>query len=646
MLDGLLDESAADPADDGVLGSGTLHAALRRMPVPPHLRVVVTDGGDTAPHEAVRAGGTPWLPVRLESGVIFIGPAVEPSRPGCPTCLRRRRNGNLPHAAARRELRERLDTRRNSGHHDGLPLLPLVTDLVAALVRDELASDFVHTRNGVLRVSAATGAFTHHRLLPDPRCPDCAAPPQEHAADLTPERAPKPDPARLRTGELTESLEETYADTETGLINSVVAFDTGPIPWAMARLGPAGEGHDSRHGYGRTRDARSARLTAIAEALERHAGSHLCGRTTVRAAYADIADHALDPRTLGLYPDSWYDQDGFDYTRFDPEARASWVWGYSFAAARPLLVPATYAYYGERTKAEPGWVYECSNGAALGSSRNEAILHGLLEVAERDAFLMTWYGRLPVPKVDLNSVTDRRIPLTATQIRQNLGYEVMAFAMPMEQGIPAFWVMAVDRSDGRDRDGRDRPHVLCGAGAHPHAEQALHSALMELLVFVQGAADPNRDSAKDPAHDDRRQAMLDDPDHVREMADHHTLYGHPDAWSRLSFLPTDAPGWPLAELVQPWPTHRDLADDLSELVGRFLSTGLDVIAVDTTCADLKAGGLAAAKVIVPGTVSMTFGHRYRRVHDLPRLLTVPRLLGYRDRDLRPDELNPHPHPFP
>jgi ribosomal protein S12 methylthiotransferase accessory factor len=25
---------------------------------------------------------------------------------------------------------------------------------------------------------------------------------------------------------------------------------------------------------------------------------------------------------------------------------------------------------------------------------------------------------------------------------------------------------------------------------------------------------------------------------------------------------------------------------------------------------------------------------------------VPRLLGYRDRSMRPDEVNPHPHPFP
>ncbi|MEV5573425.1 TOMM precursor leader peptide-binding protein [Spirillospora sp. NPDC052269] len=626
----------------GLLGSGALYASLRGMPVPLHLRVVATDNDDTAPYDVARAGGTAWLPVRLESAVIFIGPLVEPSRPGCPTCLRRRRDGNLPHGAARRELRERSDTRLNGGRRGGLPLLPLVTELVTALVRNELETGFAHTRSGVLRVSASTGVVTRHRLLPDPCCPDCAAPVQERPVELKAERAPKPDPALLRTGELDDSLEEKYTDAETGLLSSVATFDTGPILWAVACRGPAGEGDDSRHGYGRTRDAHSARLTAIAEALERHAGSRLCGRSTVRAAYADIADHALDPRTLGLYPDSWYDQEGFDYTRFAPERQANWVWGYSFAADRPILVPAAYAYYGVGSTDEPGWVYECSNGAALGGCLSEAILYGLLEVAERDAFLITWYGQLPIPKVDLDSVADRRIPLTVAQIRQNFGYEVMAFAMPMEQRVPAFWGMAVDRTGGWGR-----PYALCGASAHLDPEQALHTALMESLMFIPSAGSGHpTDSGDDPTRNEQVEAMLRDGDQVRELRDHHTLYGHPGAWPRLEFLPVDAPGRPLAELAEPWPTHQDLTDDLSELVGRYLSTGLDVIAVDTTCPDLKAGGLASAKVIVPGTASMTFGHRYRRVHDLPRLLTVPRLLGYRDHDLRPDELNPHPHPFP
>lgn len=43
---------------------------------------------------------------------------------------------------------------------------------------------------------------------------------------------------------------------------------------------------------------------------------------------------------------------------------------------------------------------------------------------------------------------------------------------------------------------------------------------------------------------------------------------------------------------------------------------------------------------------MTFGHDLRRVDGLPRLYEVPRRLGHRNQPLTPDEINPHPHPFP
>jgi ribosomal protein S12 methylthiotransferase accessory factor len=43
---------------------------------------------------------------------------------------------------------------------------------------------------------------------------------------------------------------------------------------------------------------------------------------------------------------------------------------------------------------------------------------------------------------------------------------------------------------------------------------------------------------------------------------------------------------------------------------------------------------------------MTFGHDNRRIYGLPRLFEVPKLLGYRDRALLPQDVNPHPHPFP
>jgi len=68
--------------------------------------------------------------------------------------------------------------------------------------------------------------------------------------------------------------------------------------------------------------------------------------------------------------------------------------------------------------------------------------------------------------------------------------------------------------------------------------------------------------------------------------------------------------------------------------------------VDQTSPEHRAGGFVCVKVIIPGTLPMTFGHHHRRVDGLPRLATVPHRLGYAARPLAPSDLNPHPHPFP
>jgi ribosomal protein S12 methylthiotransferase accessory factor len=599
--------------------------------------VVASDADDTrcypVLHRWAAQRGIPWLGVRVEGEWVLVGPAVLPGRPGCPTCVARRRSANRFDGEARQILHQQYGA--EIATTPSMLVTPLVAKTVTALVTDELQR-LIHdrasarTRGALLCLSLRNAALARHPLLADPLCPHCAALPEDtaDAALIRPRRLPKPDPSVLRIGELSSrqaELEQLYVDAETGVIASLGSGSERGSPVAVARLSPARARHDSQHGYGRAEDFRSATLTAVTEALERMASTYPRGRRTrMRAAYADVAGQALDPRTLGLYPDSWYDQPGFRYVRFYPDRETSWVWGYSFARAQPILVPEAYAYYGGGRKSDPGFAYECSNGCALGGCLEEAILYGLLEITERDAFLMTWYTRMSAPKVDLRSVRDRRIPVTAELIRHRHGYEVMAFNTTLEQRVPAFWTMAIDRVGDPDR-----PRVMCGAAAHPDAERALLAALHELGPAVSGLQTRyDRDTAA---------GMLADPELVLEMDDHAMLYGHPDAYPRLSFLPADGPAQPLSDFADrwTWPRYGDLDQDLAELVGRYLATGLDVIAVNTTSPEHRAGGFACAKVIVPGTLPMTFGHRYRRTHGLARLGTV-----------RPEELNPFPHPFP
>jgi ribosomal protein S12 methylthiotransferase accessory factor len=221
-----------------------------------------------------------------------------------------------------------------------------------------------------------------------------------------------------------------------------------------------------------------------------------------------------------------------------------WTWGYSFARQAPILVPDTCVYYSalHRTSAENRpFVYEISNGCALGSCLEEAILYGILEVAERDAFLMTWYGRMPVPRLDLGSAADRGIPLQAAAITAETGYHVQVYDTTLEQGIPCVWAIAISPADGDP----NQPRMACAAGSHLDTERAVLNALSELGPIVVDLV------ARFPQEADQARRMVADPTLVSHMHDHTALYGAPEAFDRLDFLTTGTDVRGLADMRAP-----------------------------------------------------------------------------------------------
>ncbi|MEU4777343.1 TOMM precursor leader peptide-binding protein [Micromonospora sp. NPDC023633] len=611
--------------------------------------VTATDAWDLDDHAAVRGAGTgrrpSWLPVRTELGRVLIGPLERAGEPGCVDCveLRRRRNRlhSRAHDAVIADNGPALRTRPSAW------LTGLAAAVVAALVDDEIARlhrdpSTARTRRALICLDLKTLEVTRHPFLPDPTCPVCADLPEDSAAaaDIVLRPRMKSAPDRYRTRNLAEhqdALIATYVDPECGLIRLLARDNNAGTVVAAAWMGLSDGATEG--GYGRTRSYRASELVSVLEALERHGGMQPGGRrTAVRGSYADLRDRALDPRDLGLYPPDRHRIEGFRYRSFDVDQPYRWVWGHSFRRKEPILVPEAYAYYRiHRSDHEPApFVYEISNGCALGGSLEEAILHGILEIAERDAFLMTWYARMPVPRIDLRSARRRTVPLMAEAIESETGYTVQAFDITLEQGIPCVWAMAVDPSEDDER-----PRAVCAAGSHLDPETAAENALSELAAILVDLV------RRYPGQRDQAERMVRDGSLVTEMAHHSLLYGARAAFARFDFLTGSSRSVTFAGMAQPDGfRNADLSDDLRELVRRYLDEGMDVIVVDQTTPEQRVQGLACAKVIIPGTLPMTFGHHLRRVDGIPRLHEIPHRLGHRGRRLEHSDVNPHPHPFP
>ncbi len=611
------------------------------MPAAAEFALVLHDAWHPAVHREAeatqQAAGIPFLRGFVAFGEGVIGPLVRPGVPGCSRCADTRQ------LIAGRDRKETWGLQQRLTETGGIQSDPWASrtglvqmaQLLAAESRNLLRRNRSRTEDRVEFVNLRTLNCTSHFFLPDPLCPVCGRLPADSrdVARISLEPRPKigENIYRCRSlHELKAFLVRDYLDYKTGFLNGKMLDLVSPLADASVNL-PMFEQDEAA--AGRTNCYADSESTAIMEGLERYCGMEPRGkRTVVRGSYRQLAGEALDPVTVGLYAKEQYERPEFPFRPFDPDAETDWVWGYSFAQERPILVPQWLAYYNSPCRQD--FVYETSNGCALGGSLEEAILYGMLEVVERDSFLLTWYAQLPLPPLDPRSAVDRDLNLMMDRLQAVAGFDVLLFNTTTENGIPSIWAIAKNRKPRG-------MNLVCAAGAHPDPVRAAKGAVHELsgmLLTLNDKFETNREEYV---------RMLHDPSLVRSMDDHSMLYALPEAEPRLHFLLEE--NRPLRTFGQEFdspPQHRDLTEDLKMMIDRFRRLHMDVIVVDQTTPELRRNGLHCVKVLIPGMLPMTFGYHSTRLTGLERALRVPAQLGYKERPLRPEELNPHPHPFP
>lgn len=587
--------------------------------------------------QKLRPHGIPWLCAYVSLGEGIIGPLMGPGRTGCFHCAETR----LSFAGTNRK--EVQDLLLNLVSADDVPqnasgLSPAGAGYMAHIISAEtdkvLRGGKTNTDGHLYLINLKNLSSTIHYVMPLGTCSVCGHLPDDSAelAKISLQKClKKSNSYRSRPmSELKKVLLRDYWDSRTGIFNdkkwgldSVFAIAGINLPLGF---------YDEMTG-GRSHSFVDSELAGILEGLERYCGVTPRGkRTVVQGSYTQLKATALDPTTVGLHAEEHYEHPDFPFIPYDPESSMEWVWGYSFLQERPVLVPKLLAYYSP-SEGE-GFVYETSNGCAVGGSLAEAILYGIFEVVERDSFLLTWYARLQVPRLDYNSSGDSELILMIQRLRAVTGYEVSLYNTTMENGIPSIWAMAKGRAE-------HSANVVCSAGAHLDPIRAAKSAIHELAGMIPTAEKRLKERRLEA------EAMLDDSSLVEYMEDHSLLYSLPQAEERLHFLMNERnPVRTFAEEFPSMPWQEDLTEDLRQVLRVFHRLHIDVIVVDQSSSETLRNGLHCVKVLIPGMLPMTFGHRLTRLHGLNRVLDVPMKLGYANRRLTRQELNPYPHPFP
>jgi ribosomal protein S12 methylthiotransferase accessory factor len=587
--------------------------------------------------QLLRTAGIPWLRGFVAFGEGVIGPLINPGLSGCTQCADTRR------LLAGRDRKEMWMLQQRLAETGGIPCDPWasrtgllqMTFLLVTESQRVLQGNRSHSEERMYFIDMKTLNCTSHFFLPDPLCPVCGCLLEDTPATARISLQPSPKISeksyRCRSLEdLKDFLIEDYLDYKTGFLNGKMIDLVSPFADVSVNL-PMFDQDEAT--AGRTHSYAESELTAIIEGLERYCGMAPRGKKTmISDSYRNLADHALNPVTVGLYAKDQYERPNFPFKPFNPEDPTDWVWGYSFLRQSPILVPQQLAYYS--SSCGQGFVYESSNGCALGGSLEEAIFYGIMEVVERDSFLLTWYAQLPLPRLDPCSAGDLELELMINRLQMVAGFDLHLYNATMENGIPSVWALAKNtKAKG--------VNLICAAGAHPDPVRAAKSAVHELsgmMLTLDEKFDANRE---------RYVQMFHDPSLVFGMEDHSMLYSLPQAEERLQFLlEENRPLRTFQEEFNRTPTHPDLTDDLKDVLQAFRQLNLDVIVVDQTTPELKRNELYCVKVLIPGMLPMTFGHHLTRVTGLERVLKVPALLGYAKQPLLLEQLNPHPHPFP
>lgn len=583
----------------------------------------------TRPHAVALRGGT--LHASMDGPLALLGPWTPTDAPGCSRCAGLWRADVEGEAATDRAAPGGLFT--------------LWEDVFSALVD---ATDPADLRLSLIALDCRTGQITRHRFIPHPHCGDCFPGGRGLAVDDT-AHAPNLEGPLPTIG----SVLRTRAMDRDGLRERLLDFRFGPAahiyrdeesPLALMTCETVAPGRTAREGgYGRSTRFRASEVPAFLEGVERVTGGRLLsGAPTVHGSYSELAGDALDPASLGLHEEEWYGHPTFDPVPYTPQTRTSWVWGWSTRDQRRILVPEHVAFWHAGVR-DQRFLYESSNGCAVGGSLAEAVLYGLFEVVERDAFLLAWYSRTRLRRIEGADDPDL---CHLNDLLTERGLALSLFDLTSDLEIPTVLAM-VTAPEGAVREGA-APAMSLATGTHLDPRRALMAAVEE--TATNALMYPKWVRMRASVAVERCRPMLDDFTLIRTLEDHTGTHGLWEARPLWEFLEHPSGHVGMGEFTAGGPssfTGMDLAAVLRERLAALHTLGLDVIVVDQSSAPYtEASGVRSVKVIVPGALPMTFGHTHRRTRGLERLTRASDLFEGGIPWEEPGKVYPIPHPFP
>ena len=276
---------------------------------------------------------------------------------------------------------------------------------------------------------------------------------------------------------------------------------------------------------------------------------------------------------------------------------------------------------------EPLLSIPISTGAAAGQSETEAVLKGLFEVIERDAFIIYWLNQIPAKRIALTSLKEERF----SEIRSIIDdYKLEVHLLYLQTDIPihTLCIVVVDRTGVG-------PAVTVGAVTGRNVSDAAYSLLQDTLSqrgSFRGLRDENADSPKKQAVQLGHKSRIlhwSEPEEISHI--------EPFVSGKLTDL-KDLPTYDY--------TGND-KEDLQSILKFFADKDYQVVYRKLISSELEkiTEGLSVVMVKAPQLQPLYLDESLRSIGG-SRLREVPAYLGYPVNESETDPFSTTPHPFP
>ncbi|MEA5503551.1 YcaO-like family protein [Halotia wernerae UHCC 0503] len=370
--------------------------------------------------------------------------------------------------------------------------------------------------------------------------------------------------------------------------------------------------------YGSSTKKTEAIAKTIGESIERFCLYAFDRRYFLNDSYGNLLESAVDVVDLDKFASPSEEEmsnnpGGYiPLTTLSPDQPIDWVKGLSLQTRKEKLIPACFVYVSYRFNT-PGELinYPISTGTACSRSPEKAAVKGILEVIERDAFMLTWLNYMEAPRiVGLEDGKDSELQASLKRFEKYSG-DLQVYLLPTD--LDAYVALAlVIYANGDD-------HALtAGISASLNPEEAVTKAIQECAFVRQRLNEYSRTMSEEE---------------LKNLSGVH--YATPESLEKVKFLLETKNSVSLASLPN-LDTSSD-SKNLQNLLSSLESRGLEAITLNIGLEAFEKLGFWVYKTIIPGMQPLSQNGYWFLGGQ--RIYTLPITLGYKV----PKQLNLEPH---